>query len=43
MYFKIIQMKDKRTCASSLKYRISGNFGAMEILALLAEDKNTPN
>ena len=27
----------------SIKYRISGNFGAMEILALLADDKNTPN
>ena len=25
------------------KYRLSGNFGAMEILALLADDKNTPN
>ena len=24
-------------------YRLSGNFGAMEILALLAGDKNTPN
>ena len=25
------------------KYRISGNFGAMEIVALLADDKNSPN
>ena len=24
-------------------YRISGNFGAMEILASLADEKNTPN
>ena len=24
-------------------YRISGNFSVMEILALLADDKNTPN
>ena len=26
-----------------LVYHISGNYGAMEILALLADDKNTPN
>ena len=26
-----------------IQYRLSGNFGAMEILALLVDDKNTPN
>ena len=26
-----------------VNYRIMGNFGVMEILALLADDKNTPN
>ena len=32
-----------RTYTHEVTYRISGNFGAMEILALLADDKNTPN
>ena len=48
-------IKEKSTQSKSLKcytsdyknsemtYRISGNFGAMEILALLADDKNTLN
>ena len=35
--FCITQVKN------SEKYRISGNFGTMEILALLVDDKNTPN
>ena len=26
-----------------IKYHISGNFDKMEILALFADDKNTPN
>ena len=32
-----------KTCFKAEWYRISGKFGAMEILALLADDKNTPN
>ena len=45
---KCCKCKTKAICSLPfmqmiVQYRISGNFGAMEILALLADDKNTPN